>query len=90
MDGKDEGTIGVRDFQQWFGGMTADAMIASPTEPQDQSIHQTTADPDDHADEWNDPPLEYHLGQTQEVEQMANGDSFHGACGPSLICDLFS
>ncbi|KAF8603533.1 hypothetical protein BDV93DRAFT_164642 [Ceratobasidium sp. AG-I] len=77
MNGSDEGTIGVRDFQQWFGGMTADAMIASPTEPQDQSTHQTTADPDDHADEWNDPPLDYHLGQVQEVEQMANGDAYH-------------
>lgn len=86
MDGKDEGAIKMQDFQQWFGGMTADAMISSPTEPQDQSIHQTTADPDDHADQlWNDPPLDdYHIEQPAETDQMANGDAYHGACGPVL------
>ncbi|KAG9127767.1 hypothetical protein FRC07_009892 [Ceratobasidium sp. 392] len=75
MDGKDEGMIKMQDFQQWFGGIPADTLISSPTEPHDQ----TTADADDEAGQmWNDPtPIDFHLDQ--HVAQEAPNGSYHRA-----------
>ncbi|KAL5637147.1 hypothetical protein ACGC1H_000960 [Rhizoctonia solani] len=71
MDVKDESKIQDFHFQQWFGDITPDPNIMSPTESQDQVL-PTAVDTDDHEDQmWNDPPDLFEQAPKQEQQENA-------------------